>query len=79
MIDNRLKDFENTLNLNIGELQKVKGKYVMAYSKDIFVQTNSTNDNVNNFVDNFVGIFSGGSIKKTIGNLLKSTFNMCCS
>lgn len=49
----------------------------MAYSKDIFVQTTQTDQAVNGFVDDFVGLFSGGSISKAIGNLLKSTFNAC--
>jgi hypothetical protein len=44
MIEERFAVFEEALNINIGDLQKIKGKYIIAFSKEIFFQTAQSNE-----------------------------------
>lgn len=60
--------------MKIGDLQKIKGKYVITFSREIFFQTATSNKQVYDTIDSFVGMFSGGDIGKSIKNIFKSAY-----
>ena len=61
--------------MKIGDLQKVKGKYIITFSREIFFQTATSNEQVGSTIDSFVDLFSGGNIGTSIRNIFKTAYN----